>query len=48
MDRVNNGYNIDIKYNVRESRDFHHHSLSEVDWFQELISSEFYIDKISE
>ena len=48
MDRVNNDYNISIKYNVRESRDFQHHSFSGIEWRQELISSGFYIDKIFE
>ena len=48
MDRVINGYNIDIKCNVRESRDFRRHSFSGVEWRRELVDSGFYIDKISE
>ena len=31
MDCVNNGYNIDIKYNVRESRDFQRRTFSGVE-----------------
>ena len=47
MDRVINDYNIGIKYNVRESRDFQRHSFSGVEWRRELVDSRFYIDKIS-
>ena len=48
MDRVNNGYNIGIKYNVCESRDFQRRTFSGVERRRELVSSGFYIDKISE
>ena len=48
MDRVINGYNISIKYNVRESRDFWRHSFNGVEWRWELVDSGFYIDKISQ
>ena len=47
MDRVNNGYNIGIKYNVRESRDFQRRIFSRVEQRRELVSSGFYINKIS-
>ena len=48
MDRVSNGYNTNIKYNARESRDFRQHIFNIIERRQELISSEFYTDKISE
>ena len=41
MDRVNNGYNINIKYNVRESRDFWLLTFSGVERRQDLVSSGF-------
>ena len=48
MDRVINGYNIGIKYNVRESRDFRRRTFSRVERHRELVSLGFCIDKISE
>ena len=48
MDRINNGYNTSIKYNVSELRDFQHRSFSEAERRRELVSLEFYIDKILE
>ena len=48
MVRVNNGYNIGIKCNVRKSRDFRRRTFSRVERRRKLVGSGFHIDKISE